>query len=595
MAQRLRLKQRRNISPVGKGNARVRLIERKLADAASPYMDLVDSNKANQLADPFEDIYGLGNSATGDELSIISPIYDPGRLIAMGMQNSTLNQCIDAYVVNIESYGYQLEYVGPVGKEKSREAQDQKQRAMAFLDCPNGDTTLREIRERSRKDMEYTGTRYFEIGRNFGAEVVSIDHVSSPSMRMTRKDREVTPYTVLVPDPDGEGFIERTYYKKFRRFVQIGSSGQKVYFKEFNDPRPIDPKNGRVNPALRFEDQATEIYHHALYFPGTSYGVPRWIGAMLMMLGAREAELVNLNYFRENAIPAMAVLISGGALTSESFDTVTNIINASRGQEAMQRILILEAASDEGGGGVDERPTAPRIEMKPLGEARQNDGQFKEYRGDAKSTIRSSMRLPALYTGDTDEYTKASADAGQRVAEGQVFGPERSMFDDFINGRVMPTKGIDQWKFKTMGPTIFDPESLSAMIDRFSRHGALTPNILIKLANQVFPVQIPPIEEDWGDVPFVYTMAAVNAGHGVAGLEDVLSRINDGSNENIPGNDTQTDDDDENSGDPANDNAQNERVAARRLKRMIKRELHTVTTDLITRINEAMDLNIEAA
>lgn len=584
MATRLRLK--RKLSAPTSGQVRGRLIQRKLNDAASPFMDMVSTEKSLQLADPFEAMYGDLGEVTGSP-QIVEPIYDPGRLITLGMQNSTLNQCIDAYVVNIESYGYQLEYIGQPGKEQSREAQAQKNVALAFLDSPNGDTSLREVRERSRKDMEYTGNRYFEIGRNLAGQVVSIDHVSGPSMRMTRKDRTPTQYTVLVPSPDGKGFIERTFSKHFRRFVQIGSNGQRVFFKEFNDPRSIDPTNGRVNDDLAVEDQATEIYHQALYFPGTSYGVPRWIGAMLMMLGAREAELVNLNYFRENAIPAMAVLISGGALTSESFDTVTNIINAARGQEAMQRILILEAASDESAGGMDEKATAPRIEMKPLGETRQNDGQFKEYRGDAKSAIRGSMRLPALYTGDTDEYTKATADAGQRVAENQVFGPERTMFDDFINGRVLPTLGVDQWQFKTMGPTIYDPESLSAMIDRFARHGALTPNILIKLANQVFDVQVPSVLDEWGDVPFVYTMAAVNAGHGVEGLEDILSRINDESNPALnPQDGGEEDEGDETAPTGANDN---ERVAARRLKRMIKRELHSVTTDLITRINDALE------
>jgi capsid portal protein len=111
-------------------------------------------------------------------------------------------------------------------------------------------------------------------------------------------------------DANGDTFT-RLVPRYFRRYAQISPGTlERVYFKEFGDPRIIDPKTGEVAPDLPFEEQATEIYMDAQYIPGHLYGVPKWIGILPAILGSREAEEVNLNFFRENAIPAMAVLVS---------------------------------------------------------------------------------------------------------------------------------------------------------------------------------------------------------------------------------------------------------------------------------------------
>jgi PBSX family phage portal protein len=369
--------------------------------------------------------------------------------------------------------------------------------------------------------------------------------------------------------------MQKDGVKRFRRYVQIGANGKRVYFKEFGDPRSIDPNTGKVDPSLPIEQQATEIWEEEIYSPGSGYGQPRWIGALPDMLGIRESEIVNLNFFRENAIPAMAVLISGGALTEESYDKVVNVINAARGQDAMNRILILEAAADDSVGDADKAPPAPRIDLKPMVNERQQDGLFKEYQLAAKRKIRSTMRLPAIYTGDTEEYTKATAQTGLRIAEGQVFTPERSKFDDFINYRILPALGITNWWFRTLGPSVYDPDTLSVMIDRFGRQGAMTPNILIKIANQVLDVQIPPVKEDWGNIPFTYTMGMVAQGAQLQGFEELFATIQEAALPADPNADP-------NAPPSANDNKPGNAAA-----RKIKGELVALTDDLINRINEA--------
>lgn len=565
------------------GKATARVLRDKRNDHSSPYMGLVRSDtKKAQLSDPFTGFY------TGStDLSIIEPRNAFHKLVDIGKRNSALSQCIDAYVVNIESYGYQLEYTGQAGKEDKPAAQAEKNNAIMFLDNINGEKSLREIRENSRRDMEYTGNRFYEMGRDVAGRITFMDHVPAITMRKTRKDKEPTTYNMPIRSPDGK-IVQRQWSKHFCRYVQISATGAKIYFKEFGDPRPIDPKTGKVNASLAIEDQATEIYHGMLYSPGEAYGVPRWIGALPAMLGLRESELVNLNFFRENAIPAMAVLISGGALTEESFDKVNSLFTQARGKDAMNKVLILEAAADDAVGNADQAPPVPKIDMKPMISERQSDGLFKDYETEAKRKVRSSMRLPAIFTGDSEEYTKATAQSGQRIAESQVFFPERSMFDDFMNRWVLPTLGITMWRFKTMGPTVYDPESLGTLIDRFGRHGAITPNILIKIANQVLDVQIPPAKGKWGDIPFTYTMGMVQNGAQIEDFEEIFAVINDASNPDLNPDTGDTSGTGENvdSGatNPANDNAKT--TAA--IRRMLKRELHAVSNEIINKINDGL-------
>jgi PBSX family phage portal protein len=529
--------------------------------------------KRTELMDPFDTVYTASPGPNSD-FAVLEPELPYGLLLKAAKGNSALNQCIDAYVVNIESYGYQLEFIGPPGKENLPRFQAEKNLALDFLDNCSDEGSLRQIRERRRRDIEYLGVGYLEIGRDIAGRPRFINHAPTVNLRKTKKDREATPYTRLVRSADGT-VMKKEGTKRFRRYVQIAPNGGRVYFKEFGDPRSIDPKTGLVNANLAIENQATEIIEEELYSPGTRYGQPRWIGALADMLGIRESEIVNLNFFRENAIPAMAVLISGGALTEESYDRVVNVINAAKGSDAMNRIMILEAAADDSVGDADKAPPAPRIDMKPMINDRQSDGLFKEYQLSAKRKIRSSMRLPALYPGDTDEDTKATAQSGMRVAEGQVFAPERSKFDDFINQKILPSLGIVNWKFRTLGPSVYDPDTLSVMIDRFGRQGAMTPNILIRIANQVLDVQIPPVDDKWGDVPFTYTMGMVNQGMQLDGFEELFATIQEAV---VAAPDSNT---------PANDNSGAAKPTA--AIRKIKRELISLTDDCIRKINDAMD------
>ena len=465
-----------------------------------------------------------------EKLEILDPDINPVRLASLVEESNVLKQCISSYVVNIDSYGSVLEYVGKEGKSKKPSNNKELIKARALIDCPSPTTgmSLIEIRKRFRQDLETYGNAYLEISRKANGEVTSIDHISAETMRITKTGHRLVETTLDVLNPETGKVSTRKVMRRFRRFVQVDptNSERKIYFKEYGDPRKIDPATGFENKKLKVEDCATEVIHVSIYTPGRVYGNPRWLGVLPCLLGSRESELVNLTFFRDNAIPAMAVLISGGALTAESYDTIQKYITAVRGREAMNRVMVLEASSDDSNADLTHSQPAPKIEMKPMISERQQDGLFKEYDDFNMLKIRSAFRLSPLHIGRSDDYNKASAAVAMQVVESQVFLPERNAFDDMFNSRIFATLGINNWRYRSMGPSITDAGDISTLLKTVGTEGALTPNTVIAITNKLFDLKIEPVEDAWGDYPYSMIRDYISRGVVIKGVTEFMDTIN---------------------------------------------------------------------
>lgn len=450
-------------------------------------------------------------------LRVIEPIYAYRDLLKVYHSSTILRQCTDSYVTNIESYGLELEYVGPDGQEDSRAAQNEKNRIQRLLGTLTSDgRPIAQHRENSRVDKEILGARCFEVIQDMTGRVVGFDHVPTNAMRMTSKEKEPTPVFITDQATGARKLIKR----RFRRFVQIGDGGKKTFFKEFGDPRKIDPATGKEDATIAIEDEATSIYYDALYCPGTPCGVPRWAGAIPALLGAREAEMVNLNFFRDNAIPAMAILVSGGALTEESFDKIESYIQGVRGAKSMNRIVVMEAVSEGAeAAAIDGSLPAPKVDIKPMLSDRQHEGLFKEYIRDAERKAREAFRLPPIYIGSAEEYNRASAFASVLTADQQIFVPERLAWDNMFHNVVLSSHNIRFWRVRSAGPGLQDPQEVARVVTSLGREGALTANIAIKIANRYLDADIRPVMDEWGNLPFSVVAQYIKDGHVIKGLD----------------------------------------------------------------------------
>ena len=464
----------------------------------------MDTGRSNQLKDVFEGFY-----KTGD---IIEPPYDLETLALMPDLSSILPQCVDAMKQNVEGFGYGL---NPVTKDKEKykeieeSAEEEKYRIDDFFDYISYDYSFEDLRKQLREDLEHTGNAYIEIIRTEKGDVAGFEYIRSPEMRLTKKDESYTEFEYKKYDKAKFEYVKVKAEKRFRRVVQI-IGGNMVYFKEFGDPRELNAKTGKPVTEdemlqARENDEkiiyATEIHHFRLHSTSSCYGVPRWIGVTLEILGSRATGEINYDFFDNKGIPPIAVLVSGGSLTESTVQRMEDYVNENvKGRGNFHKMLIMEA---EGQGvsmpGVSEEKKAIRIQIEKL--MQQDDALFMEYDDKNRKKQRGSFRLPPIYVGETEDYTLATASESKNVAEEQVFQPERNSFDFFINRKIFPEMEIKYWKFRTLGPSKHRAKEWSEITEKFGKSG-MTARETRKIMQNFVDFQMEDYDgQEWLDIP----------------------------------------------------------------------------------------------
>jgi len=297
--------------------------------------------------------------------------------------------------------------------------------------------------------------------------------------------------------------------RRLRRYVQLEGTAC-VFFRSFGDPRIVSRKTGAVVASAESLSErdglAHELIHFAIHSPRSPYGVPRWVGNLLSVLGSRSSEEVNYLYFESKSVPPLALLVSGGKLSESSVPRIERFIEDNiKGKRNFHRILILEA---EGAANASDTAKA-KIEIVPLTQVQQKDGLFQAYDERNIDKVGSSFRVPRLLRGDSRDLNRSTAESALRFAEDQVFAPERDEFDFTMNRRILPDMGIRFWRFRSQTPVTRDPERTSDMVTQLVRVGVLTPEEGRLLASDIFNRELAKISDDWVKRPITLTLAGV--------------------------------------------------------------------------------------
>lgn len=455
----------------------------------------------------------LGHYSNTGTFIILQPPIPPEKLIKLPKANSTLGQCVAAMVTNCDGFGWELNYEGEKEQSGNSDVKDEEEKAREFLGQPCDDQSFSDVRKRRRADRETIGWSTIEVGRNAANEIIWFRHIPAHTMRKTKREPE--PVEVAVTLRRGKKLIRTTVKKRLRRFVQLVGQ-ERVYFKEYGDMRVIDSKTGNViKDGVGFENSATEVIWEDKYSVGDSYGMPDYINNLPSVLGSRSAEMVNYNFFEENAIPAMAVLLSGGKLTLETVADMRRMFSQ-KGAKAQNRVLVIEAKMDDDYASTDSKPTVPTLSIQPLNKDRQNDGLFEKYLKSAQENIRSSFRLPPIFLGLSEDYTHATASSSLETAKSQVFVPEQEEFDRIINEKILVDKDgqpMKYWTFRSNPPKLSDGETQVKAFTEAGKLGGVSVNVAIDMANQWLGQKTPRIDEPWGDWPIALVQAEIAKGN----------------------------------------------------------------------------------
>lgn len=487
------------------------------------------------------------------EAGAITPPFDPELLCNLFDHSSNLRPNIDAYATNIDSFGHRFEPVIDFGdddvdekiavamflehgskgdfpdesavearkKELKREMLIEKSKLENLFDFCCVDQSFVELRRKTRQDREVIGNGYWEVLRDAAGDIAQFEYVPSLTMRLLpfKKGEPFIPVKQRVKVSDLK-YEEFEIKRRFRRYIQImdhhlsiTGGHQAIYFKELGDPRVISRRTGEV--VARKEDleegdaPATEILHFKIHNPRSAYGIPRWIGALLSVMGTRQAEEVNFLYFENKSVPPLAILVSGGRLSAESIPRLENYVeNNIRGKHNFHKILILEAEPPGESKNV-EHTGRLKIELKPLTGAQQSDALFMKYDERNADKVGQNFRLPRMLRGDVRDFNKGTAVAALMFAELQVFNPERQEFDFTMDRRILADLGIRFWKFVSNAPVNRDPATMAEIIRNLSNAGAISFNKAQDLLEEVFNKTFPKSKAPWANRPLSLTLQQV--------------------------------------------------------------------------------------
>ena len=477
--------------------------------------------------DPFMNLYDNG---------VIAPPYDLEKLVRLPEYSNILSQCVEAMVTNIDGFGFTLEPVGNADPENDgtpvKEAEDERKSILHFFEFCNQEMPYSQLRRRVRRDLEVLGNGYWEIIRDGKGDIAWIEHIEGHTMRLTKLDDEYTPVTYMIRDDANNNLIPYETRKRFRRFVQIRNN-IKTYFKEFGDPRYLDARTGNYADESEIERKdftpANEVIHFKLYCPYSPYGVPRWLGNLLAVEGSRQAEEVNFEYFENNTVPPLALLVAG-TLGDQTVDRIRDFVNDEmRGRKGFNKMLVIEAAPFDA---VMPGTGTPRvsIQFQPLSDAQQKDALFDNYDKTNREKVRSAFRLPPVFVGLTGDYTRATARESREVAEEQVFAPERADHDFIINRLLFPTMsfepkgrarytGVRYWRYKSLAPQVNNSESMSSVLNAFFNCGLTVREARDEIARLLnHPLSSVNNDADWLDMPLSVYLAKLQHGDGLARL-----------------------------------------------------------------------------
>lgn len=428
-----------------------------------------DTGSQQLSGDPFREM------AAGEYLE---PQYDPETWAATVENNTRLGRSIRTYSRNTVGLGWNIETTIKVTQDTSDEVKEEIDRQIKALtrifSSPNDEMPSTSLFYNMKVDEESTGNGYIEVVRNPLGIITSLYHVPAISMRKR-----------VLSDDNGE--------REVKGFVQIQGT-EKVYFKEFGDLQPMSASTGKYfnGDDIDAADLATEIIHFRLYTPMNHwYGAPRYVSASPAILGNRYAAIRNVKFFENDAVPRMAILVSGGKLGAEVCQQIEEFFKGkSMGNEKSHNTIVIQ--SEEQKIGFDKGNAGPSIDLKPLTVGVTEDASFQTYREANDEEIRECFGIGQVFFA-SDTTNRASAATSREITNEQEFEPDRLEKEYIINQKLVPAilqeepdRILVRFRFERMKLT--DPLDVARLDQTYASLGALTPNELrISLGKDPFP------------------------------------------------------------------------------------------------------------
>ena len=456
--------------------------------------------QSKQIDDIFNEFYSQGY--------IIQPEMNIEALARISENSDILQVCIEAYKNNIVGFGtvldYNFDYKEDTSKQSIADADWSKYEM--FIKYCNFDERFTGVLKKFIDDRERLGYATIECIADETGEISELQHIPSHTVRLCKESDPIEVEEVITDSNGNERKIKR--WKKFKKFIQMVGSKQ-VNFKELGDPRKLNRLTGEYladGQEMNIDDEANSIIFDNIYCPYTPYGLPRYIGALVKMMGSRNADELNYKYFEDGRHIPLAIVVENGQLTQDSID----LLAGAKGQDAQHKYLILEAEAFSNEFSMEEGKSNVKIHFEKLAEIMQDDALFLEYLKNNRDIVRGSFRLAPIYTGDTQDYNKATAETAKQITEEQTFEPLREDLADLLNKKLMKELNIKFVELKFKGPKTTDDTEIAKALTPYIAGGVATPNMLLDSLGKLLGKEFEPLTDEWADIPLQVYLANRN-------------------------------------------------------------------------------------
>lgn len=483
-----------------------------------------------QKSDTSEQLYSNTGKNVGDWIS--NP-YGGGFQLSLRRhveESIILPQCIRAYASNITGFGIGIRYKDEFQDEDETEEMkaewDLLKKQIAKLNIRQ---SYKEIFDEAIDNRETYGIAYLEVIRDVSGQLAYISNIQDvPYVSKTIELDPVIPYSVFF---DGDEIKITRKFKKYKQEV----NGNKVYFKEFGDPRIMDKRTGKYANTVPRAYRANEIIEIKI---GTrDYGLPRWYGQMLGVDGSRRAEILNRNYFLKGRHTPMLIAIEGGSLSNDSYAALQQYMNSIEGENGQHSFLLLETERKDGEVAAvsygDEKAVLPKVEVKDLAATLQKDELFQDYIDNSRRRVQSSFNLPDVYVGYTTDYNRATVLAAMQVTEDQVFGPQREKLDWVLNHQLFAELNLKYCEAYFKAPDLTNVDDIVNLMNAANNAGGVTPNKSRDILYKFLGETAEPFPEEWGDIPLVIYNASQSVSFDLEQLEKSIRKAADNHDDDI--------------------------------------------------------------
>lgn len=363
---------------------------------------------------------------------IVSPPYDPLKLALMLEINTRLMRACHLRARNTVGLGWSIR---PVPHDEDEDDIDekkyksQKKKLKKLYTNPNPREVslllpetlatpldFAEIMNRMKIDEEATGNGYLEITRNNVGQVDGIYNIPSHTLRVLRQGG----YIQVRGRWSGSDIAFHADVKVHRR-----------YFKRFGDMRPISRLSGQPESSVPPKERATEILPFHIYSSRSSwYGIPRWISAVAAIQGSRLASIRNMAFFENDAVGRMAIVVSGGALTSQSVQDLRTFVNREgKGVEKAHRVMVLQAEPRKV---ISSKGAGTKIDIVPLTVGIDEDASFLGYRAANDEEVREASGLSSPFFTSAG-VNRGSANVLRKITIEQDLVPDLTSHEHVLN------------------------------------------------------------------------------------------------------------------------------------------------------------------